>query len=293
MKIAKAYDNVRTVRQWAERGFVAKEGVTPTTMWTNGYCQQQSKYLYASDVEENAEASAKILEDLHQEKLGRAREKRAEERRKREEEKARMKKNAQDWADFLVSNPLIIIYDTETSGLYTAKNDILSLSWQLVDASKGFAVIEEKTCYFPFPDDPNRVSEEAIEINGLSKEELERLGTMPRKDGLRLFLKALQRANVAVAHNNAFDNGFIKSACAAQGLKEPKFKHPFDTMKETTYFCAIPSYYGDGYKWPRLSELAECLEIDDEDIDYHKSSSDVELTKRCFVEIIKRGIVDA
>lgn len=64
----------------------------------------------------------------------------------------------------------------------------------------------------------------------------------------------------------------------------------YDTMKRTTSYCAIPKPFGSGYKWPKLSELAYCLDVDYSDLTLHDSTADVELTKRCFQKLVKRGV---
>ncbi len=61
-------------------------------------------------------------------------------------------------------------------------------------------------------------------------------------------------------------------------------------MKRTTNYCQIPKDWGNGYKWPKLTELADCLGVDYSSISLHDSSGDVELTKRCFKQIIVAGL---
>lgn len=60
-------------------------------------------------------------------------------------------------------------------------------------------------------------------------------------------------------------------------------------MKRTTSFCQIPKAWGNGYKWPKLTELADCLCIDYSNISLHDSSGDVELTKQCFKKLVAIG----
>ena len=61
-------------------------------------------------------------------------------------------------------------------------------------------------------------------------------------------------------------------------------------MKRTTSFCQIPKDWGSGYKWPKLTELANCLGVDYSHIALHDSSGDVELTKLCFEGIVAEGL---
>jgi hypothetical protein len=65
----------------------------------------------------------------------------------------------------------------------------------------------------------------------------------------------------------------------------------WDTMHRMTEFCAIPGYY-DEFKWPKLIELARTVGVKTDDIDWHQSASDVEVTARCFREIAEKGLVN-
>lgn len=70
----------------------------------------------------------------------------------------------------------------------------------------------------------------------------------------------------------------------------------FDTMEEMTDFCKIEYWDWDEedyeYKYPRLEELAECLNVDTSDINWHQSSSDVEVTVRCLRKIVEEKLVE-
>tara|TARA_B110000971_G_C19741858_1_gene377921 strand:+ start:82 stop:288 length:207 start_codon:yes stop_codon:yes gene_type:complete len=66
-------------------------------------------------------------------------------------------------------------------------------------------------------------------------------------------------------------------------------------MRSTTEFCKIKkvgygSKYG-GYKWPKLEELANSLHISIEKEKFHDSKYDVEITKKCFTELLKKGVI--
>lgn len=61
----------------------------------------------------------------------------------------------------------ILIFDTETGGINCNANDILQLSYQVID-SRGFNVIKEVNHFFPWPEDKSRVQRGAIKVNGLT-----------------------------------------------------------------------------------------------------------------------------
>ncbi len=182
----------------------------------------------------------------------------------------------------------IVVFDTETSGLCAGVNVILSLSWQVLNAD--LEKVAEESRFFDWPEDKSRIQKKAIEVNGLTEERLAELGTTDKAAALKEFAEVIDGADLLVAHNGRFDAGFIKAdareANVSINLNEPMF----DTMLEMTDYCQIPGYYGE-YKWPRLSELASCLGIYTDDIDWHQSASDVEVTVRCFRKIVEMGLM--
>ena len=181
----------------------------------------------------------------------------------------------------------IVVFDTETSGLCAGGNVILSLSWQVLNAN--LEKVAEESRFFDWPEDESRIQERAIEVNGLTRERLAELGTCDKAAALKEFAKVVSRADLLVAHNLSFDVGFVV-ADAMEANVSIRFNKPkFDTMLEMTDYCAIPRGNGEN-KWPRLSELADCLDIDTSDIDWHQSASDVEVSARCFRKIIRQGL---
>ena len=187
----------------------------------------------------------------------------------------------------------IVVFDTETSGLCEGFNTILSLSWQVLDGN--LEKVAEESRFFDWPEDRRRVEDAAIAVNGLTEERLAELGPCDKREALQEFAEVIGGADLLVAHNGRFDIGFIKADASDFDLDfEFKLKFHrtpiFDTMVEMTDYCQIPGYYGE-YKWPRLAELADCLGVDTEDIDWHMSASDVEVTARCFRKIVKKGLI--
>ena len=182
----------------------------------------------------------------------------------------------------------IVVFDTETSGLDADYNVILSLSWQVLDGNLN--KIAEESRFFDWPKDRSRVERGAIEVNGLTRERLTELGTCDKREALQKFKEAIDGADLLVAHNGGFDIGFVRAEATEAKVAINLNKPMFDTMLEMTDYCQIPGYYGE-YKWPRLSELANCLDIDTHDIDWHQSASDVEVTARCFRKIVEKGMI--
>lgn len=181
----------------------------------------------------------------------------------------------------------IVVFDTETSGLCEGFNTILSLSWQVLNSD--LEKVAEESRFFEWPEEKGRVQERAIEVNGLTRERLAELGTCDKRAALQEFAEVIDGADLLVAHNGGFDIGFIRAEAEDANVTINLRKPMFDTMIRMTDFCRIPRGNGE-YKWPRLSELARCLNIYTDDIDWHQSASDVEVTARCFRDIVRRGI---
>lgn len=185
----------------------------------------------------------------------------------------------------------VLVFDTETSGLDPQWNVILQLSYQIVD-SDSWTSLKTVNHYFAWPDNKARVTIEAINVNGLTEEVLSGKHLSNRKTALEEFVNDKDSCDLLVAHNLEFDKNFIIASCREEGVKfaNSGWSQSYDTMKRTTNYCKIPKDWGNGYKWPKLTELADCLGIGYSNISLHDSSGDVELTKLCFKQIIAEGL---
>lgn len=195
------------------------------------------------------------------------------------------KENKSEWQRSLARCEKIVVFDTETTGVWAKNNYILSLSWQVLD--KDLKTISKQTRYFKNPLPEDRCSH-ALRVNGLYNDVLEEYGTSDKKTVLEEFVGI--GAGMMVGHNVTFDQKFIKSECQREGVDYTldNTAEWFDTMEKMAPFCNIGRYHG--YKNPKLSELADALDIDTGDIDFHRSESDVEVAARCLRKIVKRGL---
>lgn len=185
----------------------------------------------------------------------------------------------------------VLVFDTETSGLNPGYNVILQLSYQIVDTATWDAV-KEVNHYFAWPSESSRVSSKAIEVNGLTKEFLGSQTLSNKQEALTEFVKDKDSVELLVAHNLEFDKSFIIAECKEFGVKYATsgWANVYDTMKKTTNICCIEKNYGyGGYKYPKLSELADFLGISLDGLKLHDSSADVELTKLCLKALIDKG----
>lgn len=270
----------KTAGKWASIGYAVKPGKKGRIRWTNQYCQHTAIFYGSDEVEPDEARAADLLEELRQSRLQKRKEERAKARREREQMK-------ETWKAALSKTDRIVVFDTETSGLRAETNVILSLSWQVLDGN--LRKLQERTHFFEWPEDETRVEDGAIEVNGLTQERLAELGTTNKAEALREFAEVARCANLLVAHNGQFDKDFILAEAAEHHISVDMSAPLWDTMKRTTHLVGIRNSYG--YKWPKLYELAEKLKIREDDIDFHQSASDVEMTARCFRAIAKRGLL--
>lgn len=194
-----------------------------------------------------------------------------------------------------VLNPLrggetILFVDTETTGLpkdYKASYKdsenwprLVQISWILTDA-KG--TILEATDYIIRPEHFT-IPQEATNIHGITNRMAKEEGYKLRKVLLH-FLEMLDKCDFIVGHNIDFDVNVIAAELHRKELPTSSFiiKPRACTMKAGTDFCAIPK--GNGYKWPKLSELyyhifSETFE------NAHNAQSDVYATMQCYFGLL-------
>ena len=104
--------------------------------------------------------------------------------------------------------------------------------------------------------------------------------------------KCIDKDTIIVGHNIEFDVGTLMNSVHSKTISNtPRLC----TMKSTTDFCKIKktgyAAKWNGYKWPKLEELANTLQIDIERENFHDSKYDVEITKRCFLELLRKNVI--
>ena len=219
-----------TELQWLNDGYVIKRGRKGVEKYTSGSSQHTAIYYSENDVRKDEEKAAAILEKRHQTKLLQQRKARAADRKYHDAIK-------KEWQKYLRKVKKIVVFDTETSGLNAGTNVILSLSWQVLNNK--LQKISEKTHYFDWPSDERRITDEAICVNGLTKERLAELGTSDKAEALQEFADVITDADLLVAHNGAFDTRFIKADAIEVGVRISFGTVVWDTMHRMTRYCAI------------------------------------------------------
>lgn len=193
---------------------------------------------------------------------------------------------------------MFLIYDTETTGL--PKNDqapltdfdnwprLVQLAWQLHDETG--EVVEVKN-YIIKPEG-FIIPHGAEKVHGISTARAEKEG-YDLTEVLEIFNQSLSRAEVVVGHNISFDNTITQVEFLRKGMAcSIPDKILIDTKEVSTKFCALPGGRGGKFKWPKLSELYFKL-FQTNFNTAHNASADVQATARCFLELLRIGIVDA
>lgn len=193
---------------------------------------------------------------------------------------------------------MFLIYDTETTGLprnYEAPVSdldnwprVVQLAWQLHDADG--SLIEARD--FLIKPENYTIPFNAAKVHGITTEIASENG-----DDLRLvleqFVLALDQTQVIIGHNIDFDLNIIGAEfvrCGFQNHFEGKLQ--VCTKLESVDYCALPGGRGGGFKWPNLEELHRKL-FNEDFPDAHNAAADVMATARCFLELVRLGIITA
>ena len=101
------------------------------------------------------------------------------------------------------------------------------------------------------------------------------------------------QTKVIVGHNIDFDLNIIGAEfirCGFENHFEGKLQ--LCTKLESVEYCALPGGRGGGFKWPNLAELHQKL-FGEDFPEAHNAAADVIATARCFLEMIRLGIITA
>lgn len=192
---------------------------------------------------------------------------------------------------------MYLIFDTETTGLPKNYNvpvsdsdnwpRMVQLAWQIHD--KEGALVEVQN--FIVKPEGYTIPFNASKIHGISTKRAKEQG-VDLDYVLEEFNKALAKVEYVVGHNIEFDVNIAGAEYFREDIKTPLAEiTPFDTKsEETANFVGIPGGRGGKFKWPTLTELHEKL-FHEKFAEAHNASADVEATARCFLEIVRQGIV--
>jgi len=191
---------------------------------------------------------------------------------------------------------MFLIFDTETTGLPRNYNApltdfenwprVIQLAWQIHN-EQGELVSVQNYIIKPEGFEIPRGSEK---IHGISTERALKEGHS-LKDVLKAFNTALSTVKTVAGHNVEFDISVIGAEFLRTKIDTPLHTiNVVDTKDLSTNYCALPGGKGGKYKWPTLAELH--LKLFGSKFDAaHNASADVQATARCFLELIRLGVI--
>lgn len=146
---------------------------------------------------------------------------------------------------------MILFFDTETTGLFPGR--IIQLSY-IMQSETG---VTSKNFFFAV----EYVEPSAVKVHGFTPEKLAVLsGGKTFSCDIDEIYDDFLAAELIVAHNVKFDIGFMIAEFTYQD-RLFRYKKEFDTMKFFTPIMKLPRENHKGYKYPKLSELMEFLDI--------------------------------
>ena len=194
---------------------------------------------------------------------------------------------------------MFLVFDTETTGLPKNYNAPLTdfdnwprmvqLAWQVHDDKGRFV---EAHNYIIQPEG-FEIPIDAKMVHHISTKYATEHGK-PLGEVLAIFLKSAAKATRLVGHNIDFDLCILGCEFLRKTGDNPLDKYQkVDTCTEkTAEFCQLPGGKGGKFKLPRLEEFHQIL-FGEKFGDAHNAAADVEATARVFLELVRRGILDA
>lgn len=180
-----------------------------------------------------------------------------------------------------------IYFDTETTGLIPGR--IIQLAYIMEDGD----MIKAKNFFFSV----DYVPIEAVKVHGFTVEKLAVLSSgKVFSDYYEEIQKDFLDASEIIAHNVKFDISFLNAEFSYQN-EVFKYNSEFDSMKYFTPILKLERRSG-GYKYPKLSEVAQFLDIYDYDVtrkckelfnSYSVSAHDARFDTALLYLIMKQG----
>ena len=146
---------------------------------------------------------------------------------------------------------MILFFDTETTGLVPGR--IIQLSYIMQTETETTA----KNFFFAV----EYVEPSAVKVHGFTPEKLAVLSNGHTfSSDIDEIYDDFAKADLIVAHNVKFDINFMIAEFCYQDRRF-RYNEEFDTMKFFTSVMKLPRENHKGYKYPKLSELIEYLDL--------------------------------
>ena len=194
---------------------------------------------------------------------------------------------------------MFLVFDTETTGLPKYYNAPLTdfdnwprmvqLAWQVHDDKGRFV---EAHNYIVQPEG-FEIPIDAKMVHHISTKYATEHGK-PLGEVLAIFLKSAAKATRLVGHNIDFDLHILGCEFLRKTGDNPldRFQTVDTCTEKIAEFCQLPGGKNGKFKLPRLEELHQIL-FGEKFGDAHNAAADVEATARVFLELVRRGVLDA
>ena len=177
---------------------------------------------------------------------------------------------------------MYLFFDTETTGFY--KPRLVQIAWTKCD-DKGKRIDSDDFIIKP---KGFKIPKAAANIHGITTEMaidkgVDILGVLDE------FNRMASDAEFIVAHNISFDKRIINAEFYRSKIENViNNKKHLCTMLSSRMYCKIIG--NNGIKQPKLSELYSKL-FDEELVNAHDASVDVDATEKCFWELRRLGVI--
>ena len=181
-----------------------------------------------------------------------------------------------------------VVIDVETAGFNNKTDALLEVAASILKMDDNGVISLDHTLHFHVePFEGANIEQAAIDFNGIKPFSALR-GAVPESEAIKEICKAVRKAqkaagcqrSVIVAHNAAFDHGFLNSAIERCNIKRPPF-HPFVSFDTTTLS-------GLALGQTVLAKACEAAKIDFDNSQAHSALYDTERTAELFCYIVNK-----
>ena len=180
---------------------------------------------------------------------------------------------------------LPVVVDLETGGFDTIANPILELACTFLQWQDETISIARHENWDVSPFANAYIDPVSLKVTGIDLDDPARLA-VDEKVALKEFFNLVRgemkssgcHRAIMVAHNAAFDQGFVNAACVRTGIKRNPF-HPFSTL-DTASLAAVA--YGHNV----LAEACRRAGLSFDNEKAHNAAYDAERTARLFCQMV-------
>lgn len=180
--------------------------------------------------------------------------------------------------------------DVETTGLLAGYDEIIQIA--AVPLDQNFEP-EGKFFYLNMlPDNPDRLTEEAQKKHGISLDDLS--GCVTQSRGIELFDEFFHKLGlpigkklVPIAHNWAFERGFLIHWLGLDGINYVFHPHPRDTMLMAAMINDLYTWHGRKYPFSKLNLTSMCNKFDIKLDNAHNALADSIATAKLYASYLR------